>query len=166
MLSPLIDGKTSHRVRSRNHAALRAVITVRGVRRIEAETIRPGGAGPTRAIALGLVALTATAGCSRASDSWLWREIRDRTVGWPVEDTVPKPTLSDAAVTSAVKARLAADPGSDFTRVTVDTKHGRVVLMGLVNTWGEWLRAEQLALGTTGSIGVVNQLQVEPPSRP
>jgi hyperosmotically inducible protein len=119
-----------------------------------------------RAIAAGLVVLTATGGCSRASDSWLWREIRDRTVGWPVEDTVPGPTLSDAAVTSAVKARLAADPGSDFTRVTVDTEQGRVVLMGVVTTWGERLRAEQLALGTTGSIGVVNQLRVEPPPKP
>jgi BON domain len=124
------------------------------------------GAPIIRPIVLGLALLSGLAGCGWMSDTWLYREIRDRTVGWPVEDTVPAPSVSDPTVTAAVKARLAADQGSDFSRVAVETKQGEVSLTGIVNTWGERVRAEQLALGTRGSTRVVNQLRVEMGPRP
>jgi osmotically-inducible protein OsmY len=117
-------------------------------------------------ITVGVALLAGSSGCSGFSESWLGREIRDRTVGWPVEDTVPEPTMSDAAVTAAVQARLTADHGSDFSRVAVDTKQGKVVLTGTVQTWGERVRAEKLALGTKGSTGVDNRLRVEALSKP
>jgi BON domain len=131
-----------------------------------AQTTGRAGGYVIRAIVLGLTLASGLAGCGSLSDTWLYREIRDRTVGWPVEDTVPGPSASDATVTAAVKARLTADQGSDFSRVTVDTKRGEVSLTGTVSTWGERVRAEQLALGTRGSTRVVNQLRVEEAPKP
>jgi osmotically-inducible protein OsmY len=76
------------------------------------------------------------------------------------------PTISDSAITAAVKGALAADAGSNFQRVNVETTHSIVTLTGMVELWAERARAEQLAYKTNGVTRVVNNLRVDPPQAP
>ena len=62
--------------------------------------------------------------------------------------------------------RLAADAGSNFQRVNVETKNATVTLTGVVELWAERNRAETLAYRAPGVQRVVNNLQVESPQPP
>lgn len=68
--------------------------------------------------------------------------------------------LGDAAITSAVKAKLLADATVGGLKIDVDTRGGVVTLTGNVATRAEASQAEQLARTTEGVRQVVNNLTV------
>jgi hyperosmotically inducible protein len=68
--------------------------------------------------------------------------------------------VTDAAVTSAVKARLLVDPAVSGLKIDVDTKDGTVTLSGTVKTRDEANHAVILAHETAGARDVVNNLRV------
>ena len=68
--------------------------------------------------------------------------------------------LSDAAVTSAVKAKLLADNTVRGLEIDVDTRAGVVVLNGTVSSRAEADRAVMLARKTEGVDHVVDNLKV------
>lgn len=69
-------------------------------------------------------------------------------------------TSSDAAITSKVKARLAADPEVNPFRIDVDTSRGVVTLSGTVKRKTQRKEAVRLAATTTGVLDVVNDIKV------
>ncbi|HEY8461432.1 MAG TPA: BON domain-containing protein [Blastocatellia bacterium] len=71
-------------------------------------------------------------------------------------------TATDAAVTTAVKNRLATDPATSGARINVDTANGVVTLSGSVSTAAEKAEAERIARNTQGVTQVVNNINVEP----
>lgn len=68
---------------------------------------------------------------------------------------------TDPGVTTAVKAKLAADDTVKAYRIDVDTKDKVVTLKGEVDTAGARTRAVELAKATTGVRDVVDQLTVK-----
>ena len=68
--------------------------------------------------------------------------------------------LTDAAVTSAVKATLLADTAVSGLKIDVDTKDGIVTLNGMVATKAEADRALSLARQSDGVKRVVNNLRI------
>ena len=69
--------------------------------------------------------------------------------------------VTDAALTSAVKAKLLADPRIGGLRIDVDTSGGVVTLTGTVATPAEADEAVRLARGTEGVRNVVSKLRVK-----
>lgn len=69
--------------------------------------------------------------------------------------------VDDAAITTAVKAKLVADNAANLTRVDVDTTNRVVSLIGVVESSQEKSRAEQLALQVGGVRRVDNRLQIQ-----
>ena len=74
-------------------------------------------------------------------------------------------TLTDPAITSAVKTKLLADPMSAGLKIDVDTSKSVVTLSGDVRTSEEKTRAEQIAKDTNGVTSVVNDLKISPKTR-
>jgi hyperosmotically inducible protein len=68
--------------------------------------------------------------------------------------------ITDAAITSAVKAQFLADPGVSGLKIDVDTTFGVVVLSGKVESKAEADRASAIARQSRGVKTVINQLQV------
>ena len=68
--------------------------------------------------------------------------------------------LDDAAITTAVKAKLAADKIKTLVRVSVDTVGGVVTLTGTVESANQKKHAEAVARGVKGVSKVVNNLQI------
>lgn len=68
--------------------------------------------------------------------------------------------IDDAAITTLVKAKLAADPEVNPFEIDVDTLDRVVYLRGTVDTPDERTEAEQLARRTDGVRGVVNELTI------
>lgn len=66
----------------------------------------------------------------------------------------------DAAITTAVNAKLAQDPQLNVLKVNVDTRNGRVLLKGEAPDDQARARATQLAMQVDGVRGVENQLEV------
>jgi hyperosmotically inducible periplasmic protein len=71
-----------------------------------------------------------------------------------------KEALSNADITTKVKARLAQDPAINALYVNVDTDQGRVTLSGKVALPEQKAEAEKVARETDGVKDVVNRLQV------
>lgn len=69
---------------------------------------------------------------------------------------------SDPGITTAVKAKLAADDLVKAYRIDVDTKDRVVTLSGEVDTAAAHAKAVELARGTDGVTNVVDQLRVQP----
>jgi len=69
--------------------------------------------------------------------------------------------VDDAALTSSVKTKLAADKVSSLTRVDVDTNSGTVSLNGVVESPAQKARAQELASEVSGVNRVINNLQVQ-----
>lgn len=67
---------------------------------------------------------------------------------------------ADARITTAIKAKLAANPDLSALDISVDTPAGRVTLAGKVASPELIGRAMALALETTGVDGAVSTLQV------
>lgn len=68
--------------------------------------------------------------------------------------------VTDAAMTSAVKAKLLADPTVGGLRIDVDTANGVVTLTGNVSNAAEAKEAVRLARTTEGVRDVVSKLRV------
>ncbi len=68
--------------------------------------------------------------------------------------------VDDAAITTAVKAKLAADKIKTLVRVSVDTVGGVVTLTGTVESADQKKHAEEVARGVKGVSKVVNNLQI------
>jgi osmotically-inducible protein OsmY len=69
-------------------------------------------------------------------------------------------SVKDAAITTAVNAKIAQDPKLSVMRIDVDTVNGRVVLRGSAPDAGASERARQLAASVEGVVSVDNQLVV------
>ncbi len=70
-------------------------------------------------------------------------------------------TIDDGSITSAVKAKLAAEQVSTLAGVNVSTTHGTVYLSGLVDNPTSRERAGEIARNVQGVRSVVNNLQVK-----
>jgi len=69
---------------------------------------------------------------------------------------------SDQEITSAIKQALSYDPRVKALNVGVQVAAGVVTLLGTVNSIKAKLAAESVARHTVGTLGVANQLRVEP----
>ena len=69
--------------------------------------------------------------------------------------------IDDGAITTSVKAKLAAEKISTLTRIDVDTNQGVVALNGTVQTADMRARAEQIARQVKGVRDVINNLRVQ-----
>jgi osmotically-inducible protein OsmY len=69
--------------------------------------------------------------------------------------------IDDAGITTAVKAKLAAEKVSTLTRIDVDTNQGVVALNGTVRTVEDKERTEQIARQVKGVRDVVNNLRIQ-----
>jgi hyperosmotically inducible periplasmic protein len=72
----------------------------------------------------------------------------------------PGRQLDDAAITTKVKAKLAADGDINPFNIDVDTNEGVVTLQGRVAKEEARTRAEQLARDTSGVKRVINLVKV------
>jgi hyperosmotically inducible protein len=70
-------------------------------------------------------------------------------------------SAKDAAITSAVKAKLLADDETPGTAINVDTENGVVTLFGTVPSDKAKKKAEKEARNVTGVKSVKNQLRIE-----
>lgn len=68
--------------------------------------------------------------------------------------------VDDAAITAAVKAKLAADGDINPFNIDVDTNEGVVTLQGRVEKSEAKMKAEQLARETDGVRRVINLVKV------
>jgi hyperosmotically inducible periplasmic protein len=68
--------------------------------------------------------------------------------------------IDDAAITAAVKAKLAADPDVAAINIDVDTNSAVVTLSGKVENANQRSEAERLARETDGVQRVINNLTV------
>ncbi|MBS0391933.1 MAG: BON domain-containing protein [Comamonadaceae bacterium] len=101
----------------------------------------------TTAIAFALLtgAAIVSTGCSVARDQ--------QTVGSYVDD---------AAITTAVKAKMAEDKGVSATAISVETLNGTVQLSGFAKSQAEKDRAESIARTTKHVREVRNSIVVRP----
>ncbi len=72
----------------------------------------------------------------------------------------PGEQVNDAALTTKVKAKLAADPEINPFKIDVDTDNGMVTLRGRVDEEGDRTEAVKLARQTSGVRGVHDEIQV------
>ncbi|MEO6281304.1 BON domain-containing protein [Roseateles sp.] len=99
----------------------------------------------TLALAAALVAtLGATSGCAVSRNQ--------ETVGAYVDD---------AALTTRVKAKFAADPTVSAMSISVETMKGTVQLSGFAKSTDERSMAEKLARETSGVVAVRNDIAVK-----
>lgn len=68
--------------------------------------------------------------------------------------------MSDASITSAVKAKLAGERMGTLTQVNVETVRHTVYLTGVVPTTDDKSRAGDIARNVNGVQKVVNNLQI------
>lgn len=71
-----------------------------------------------------------------------------------------KEAVSDATITTKVKAELAREKDVSATRIHVDTDNGVVKLSGIARSRQEADRAASIAKGTKGVVSVDNNIQV------
>jgi hyperosmotically inducible protein len=74
--------------------------------------------------------------------------------------TTPGTQVDDAAITAAVKSKLAADGDINPFNIDVDTNEGVVTLQGRVEKEEARTKAEQLARETDGVRRVINLVKV------
>jgi osmotically-inducible protein OsmY len=79
--------------------------------------------------------------------------------------TVTEETLRanvlDAAINTAVKSKILADPLVSTGEVSVETVRGHVYLRGVVRKADDKRRAQELANEVPGGLTVVNQLKIQ-----
>ena len=68
--------------------------------------------------------------------------------------------LSDAAITTKVKAKFASDSTVSATKIHVDTDNGVVKLTGTAKSQDEAAKAAEIAKSTEGVASVENAIQV------
>lgn len=70
--------------------------------------------------------------------------------------------ISDAAITTKVKARFVQDKLVDATSIKVETLNGTVMLSGFAKNAAEKVLAESLARDVGGVVMIKNELTVSP----
>ena len=70
--------------------------------------------------------------------------------------------VDDAALTTRVKAKFAADPTVSAMSISVETLKGTVQLSGFAKSGDEKMMAEKLARETSGVVAVRNDIAVRP----
>jgi hyperosmotically inducible protein len=70
--------------------------------------------------------------------------------------------IDDAALTTRVKSKFAADPTVSAMSISVETMKGTVQLSGFAKSQEERSVAEKLARETSGVVGVRNDIVVRP----
>lgn len=68
--------------------------------------------------------------------------------------------VKDAAITTAVNAKIAGEPRLSVMRINVDTVNGRVLLRGTAPDASSSERAQQIAASVDGVVSVDNQLVI------
>lgn len=76
--------------------------------------------------------------------------------------STPPQYASDAAATTAIKAKLLQSDITSAPNIHVETQNGVVQMSGFVSTRGQVQEAQQLALTTNGVKQVINDLVVTP----
>lgn len=71
-----------------------------------------------------------------------------------------KNVVGDAAITTKVKAKFAADSQVSAMNIKVDTDHGVVKLSGNAKTQDEAAKAAEIARSTEGVASVTNDIRV------
>src|SRR5450631_18904 len=71
-------------------------------------------------------------------------------------------STSDDAIAKDVQTKVAADPDTQDSQVTVDAKAGKVTLKGKVKTPAAQKKVEQIAMAEPGVSGVDDQTAVQP----
>lgn len=71
-----------------------------------------------------------------------------------------KASVGDAAITTKVKAKFAADSKVSAMNIHVDTDNGAVKLSGVAKSQDEAAKAEEIAKNTEGVTSVDNAIQV------
>lgn len=71
-----------------------------------------------------------------------------------------KEVVKDTAITTAVKAKILAEPGLKVLEIGVDTDNGVVTLSGAVDSALNVKKAEQIAATTEGVRSVNNKLSI------
>lgn len=81
---------------------------------------------------------------------------------WACQTTVsPQRQVDDAAITTAVKAKLASELSiSSLANIEVNTTNGIVTLAGQVSNEDQKIKAQKLALQVNGVVRVNNALQI------
>ena len=80
--------------------------------------------------------------------------------GMTTHTTKTGAAVSDAAITTKVKAKFAADKGVSATNIHVDTDNGVVKLTGTAKSQDEAMKAADIAKATEGVASVDNAIQV------
>ena len=80
----------------------------------------------------------------------------------PNNDAVTKSTTSDDTITKDVETKVAADPDTKDSQVTVAAKAGKVTLTGKAKTAVAQKKVEQIAQEEPGVTAVDDQIAVEP----
>jgi osmotically-inducible protein OsmY len=70
-------------------------------------------------------------------------------------------TITDASISTAVRAKLTNDRVSNFPRIDVNTDRGIVTLSGTVATKAQRAQAERLTRQVEGVLKVKNNLQIQ-----
>jgi hypothetical protein len=78
------------------------------------------------------------------------------------DDTGTKSTVSDATITQDVETKVAADPDTKDSQITVTAREGKVTLTGKAKTSTAQKKVEQIAQEEPGVSGVNDQIVVEP----
>lgn len=73
-------------------------------------------------------------------------------------------TITDVDLAATVKSKLAINPNTSAIKIGVDATNGVITLSGVVPTQREKDEAEQVAKGTAGVRGVVNNITINPDS--
>lgn len=68
--------------------------------------------------------------------------------------------MSDASITTSVKAKMIKSTAVKARDIDVNTEEGTVYLMGRVGTSAEKMEAERIAKSCEGVLKVVNELKV------
>ena len=77
-----------------------------------------------------------------------------------------KDKVSDAVITTTVKAELAKAPDLSALKINVDTDNGHVALRGTAPSADAKDHATALASGVKGVVGVDNELQIDSKAKP
>src|SRR6476661_6183391 len=80
--------------------------------------------------------------------------------GMTTHTTKTGAAVSDAAITTKVKAKFAADKQVSATNIHVDTDNGVVKLSGTAKSQDEAIKAADIAKATEGVASVDNSIQV------
>lgn len=79
----------------------------------------------------------------------------------PLSDKVAMPTRSDAEITRDVKNAFAADKDLSFFTIAVDSSHGIVTLVGMVDTAQAKANLETKAKAIPGVKDINNKIEVK-----